>query len=209
MKSLYEVLGVTAEASAAAIKTAYRKLAQKLHPDKEGGDPLLFHEIQQAYEVLSDPNRRAKYDETGSVDPTTDLRHEAMSGIVSILVQIVDSGVSVERDNLVELMVKQVGFIRTKVNGEKAKIEDMIKRREATLGRIKVKKGKVNFIKQSLEHVVKDLRGKLSDVEERVAVLDLMLVLLKDFDYEADHTQYSQGSDPWANQFTTFATSFT
>lgn len=65
MKDLYNVLGVARDASGDAIKSAYRKLALKHHPDK-GGDPEKFKEITKAYEVLSDEGRRKMYDVTGS-----------------------------------------------------------------------------------------------------------------------------------------------
>lgn len=61
---LYETLGVEKSADAKAIKQAYRKLAVKHHPDK-GGDEHKFKEISAAYEVLSDPDKRAKYDKYG------------------------------------------------------------------------------------------------------------------------------------------------
>lgn len=61
MADAYEILGVPRGASDDEIKRAYRKLAAKHHPDK-GGDTAKFQEIQQAYETLSDPQRRAEHD---------------------------------------------------------------------------------------------------------------------------------------------------
>lgn len=60
----YELLNVSKTADEAELKKAYRKLAIKHHPDK-GGDPEKFKEITQAYEVLSDPEKRQVYDEYG------------------------------------------------------------------------------------------------------------------------------------------------
>jgi len=57
----YDVLGVPTDASEADIKKAFRKLASQHHPDK-GGDTDKFQKIQEAYEVLSDNNRRYEYD---------------------------------------------------------------------------------------------------------------------------------------------------
>lgn len=63
-KQLYEVLGVSPTATQDEIKTAYRKLALKHHPDK-GGDADKFKEINAANEVLSDPEKRKTYDRFG------------------------------------------------------------------------------------------------------------------------------------------------
>ncbi|ABF46372.1 chaperone DnaJ-like protein [Deinococcus geothermalis DSM 11300] len=74
-KDYYEVLGVPRSASDADIKSAYRKLAKKYHPDKNQGDDKAaerFKEIGEAYAVLSDPEKRQLYDQyghTGQVPP--------------------------------------------------------------------------------------------------------------------------------------------
>lgn len=64
-RDYYEVLGVDKNASQEDIKRAYRKLAVKYHPDKEDGDEAKFKEISEAYEVLSDSEKRQRYDQFG------------------------------------------------------------------------------------------------------------------------------------------------
>jgi curved DNA-binding protein len=66
-KDYYEVLGVTRSADAETVKRAYRKLARKFHPDvsKEKNAENKFKEVQEAYEVLRDPEKRAAYDQLG------------------------------------------------------------------------------------------------------------------------------------------------
>ena len=61
-KNFYDVLGVSRDASDKDIKTAFRKLAQKYHPDA-GGDEAKFKEISEAYETLSDAKKRKEYDQ--------------------------------------------------------------------------------------------------------------------------------------------------
>ena len=67
-KDLYEVLGVSRDANDDEIKKAFRKQARKLHPDvnKSPNAEEEFKELNEAYDVLSDPNKRAYYDRTGS-----------------------------------------------------------------------------------------------------------------------------------------------
>lgn len=68
-KDHYKTLGVSKTASEADIKSAFRKLAHQHHPDKNGGEDKKFKEINEAYQTLSDKNKRAQYDQFGSAGP--------------------------------------------------------------------------------------------------------------------------------------------
>ena len=73
-RDFYEVLGVDRQASAREVKSAYRKLAVKYHPDRNQGDKeaeARFKEAAEAYAVLSDADKRARYDRFG---------HQGMGG---------------------------------------------------------------------------------------------------------------------------------
>ncbi|MFX1549215.1 MAG: molecular chaperone DnaJ [Promethearchaeota archaeon] len=86
-RDYYEVLGVSKDASLNDIKLAYRRLARKLHPDLNKTDPQAkekFIELQEAYEVLSDPDKRQNYDRFGFSGVHVDMSDFFRGGIPGI-----------------------------------------------------------------------------------------------------------------------------
>jgi curved DNA-binding protein len=82
-KDPYEILGVDRNASQEEIKRAHRRLAKELHPDRNPGNKVAetkFKEVQAAYEVLGDPQRRAEYDRFGAGGPTPDFQTWSTGG---------------------------------------------------------------------------------------------------------------------------------
>ena len=76
-KDYYDLLGISKNATLHQIKLAYRKLAKKYHPDRNKMDPNAkekFIELQEAYEVLSNPEKRKEYDEFGFEREGLDLK---------------------------------------------------------------------------------------------------------------------------------------
>lgn len=110
-RDYYEVLGVEKNASADEIKKAYRKKAIQFHPDKNPGDKQAeenFKEAAEAYDVLSDPQKRQRYDQFGHagvgglhkvaasvvVCPWRIFSHSSATSLVDILAVLVASVVS-------------------------------------------------------------------------------------------------------------------
>ena len=90
-RDYYEVLGVSRQASAQDLKSAYRKLAMQYHPDRNPGDKAAedrFKEASEAYEVLSDPEKRGHYDRFGHSAMPFDFGGFNSSGINDVLSEI-------------------------------------------------------------------------------------------------------------------------
>ena len=87
-KNYYEILGVKKDATDKDIKQAYRRLARKYHPDVNPGDKSAeakFKEINAAYEVLSDKEKRHKYDKYGDKWQYADQFEQAAAAAVAVL----------------------------------------------------------------------------------------------------------------------------
>ena len=106
-KDYYKILGVDRQAEEKDIKRAYRKLALKYHPDKNPGDKKAeerFKQINEAYEVLGDPDKRAKYDRLGASYQAWQSRGGHPSGFDwSEWMNAPQGGVTFEVDDLSEL----------------------------------------------------------------------------------------------------------
>ena len=99
--TLYEILGVSAQATAAEIKAAHRDAVKAHHPDA-GGDPADFVRAQRAYAILSDPKRRARYDSTGSEDDASAAEEQqAYAAIAALVLQIVDGAEDLNRMDVI------------------------------------------------------------------------------------------------------------
>lgn len=79
-RDYYEVLGVGKSASPDEIKKAFRKLAIKYHPDKDGGDEAKFKEVNEAYEILKDEKKRQRYDQFGHAGVGSSAASDGFSG---------------------------------------------------------------------------------------------------------------------------------
>ena len=84
-RDYYEVLGLNKGASESEIKSAFRKMAMKYHPDRNPGDKEAeekFKEVNEAYGILSDPEKKSKYDQFGfaGVDPNAGFGGGGFSG---------------------------------------------------------------------------------------------------------------------------------
>jgi curved DNA-binding protein CbpA len=181
----YESLGVDRDADQDTIKKAYKRKAMESHPDRDGGSEQAFQCIQRAYSVLSDPERRKLYDETGMDGLESQEQEESIhEQLGSLFLELVDK-VDVEYRNIT-LEMKQIiqGLLaenEKRINELNSKIE----KRKKALQRITRKSGD-NVLRIMLERQIAQIENNIQTLKHQRYVVDRMLELVDEYEYQSD-----------------------
>lgn len=187
--SHYDTLGVSRDADHAEIRRAYRAKASAAHPDREGGSTEAMQAINRAFEVLSDAERRAQYDATGSDTAGPAPDDQATRLVIGALERAISAGDGdwlgdARRDMDQKLQAVKAGI---------AEADKLIDRLARQRDRLTVKSGP-NLAHQIIDHQLAQQRGLKAQAEEARAVVERALAMLLEY-------QDSKPKEPdaWAN----------
>ena len=185
--TLYQILGITPQANDAEIKAAHRRAVKAHHPDM-GGDARRFQQAQRAYDILSDPDRRARYDATGIEEDPVAVTEEqrAQSAIAAHIVQFIGSADDL---NTTDIVVAIRGAMRRqKATHEEAcrTIDRRLKRVDTLRERLHRKDDKEGALSALLGERERDLKSALAMEQAQIDVLDRALAMLEDYSYRLD-----------------------
>ena len=187
--SLYDDLGVPKNADRAAIKRAYRKKAQKLHPDRPHGDAEKFHAVTRAYHVLYDDALRAYYDQHGS-DGTRDRQGDLTRRLAALFIQLIETQ-DVDHTDIVVLMRQALLDGKEKTKQDIRQAETKIAKFEKVRKRITKKGGGDNLFLQMLDGHISQHRRGIEMGNAEIANVDDMLKIIADYQYHADQDGYA------------------
>jgi curved DNA-binding protein CbpA len=193
----YTELDVSVTASTEEIKQRYRTLAQMHHPDK-GGDEEIFKRIKLAYEILSDPIRRKQYDLTGETT-TTNTKDEAIANIVQILLHVVPS-FNVDEDDLIKIAEAETRTMLELVDKDIGVTERYIVNLEKVSKKLRIKTDGENILNTFITHQIQQRKQELQNFQRRVKVCNLMLEILKDYEYGLINLIYDNPVPPESDQ---------
>ena len=132
----YEILSVRRDASAADIKAAYRRMSNRRHPDRVGGDGKAMADVNRAYEILGDPEKRKRYDETGSTDQLPPLETRARAIAIEVLNKVIEE--AQDHVNFIVTAISVVDQVHAKgayeLANARGKLERIQKRRDRIKG---------------------------------------------------------------------------
>lgn len=182
----YDTLGVAKDADSAAIKKAWRSKASKAHTDREGGDHSQMVAVNRAYEVLSDPEKRARYDQTGQDGPAQSLDSKAVDAVMQIVMAMIDQ--APDHEDVIALarrhMERSMSEFRSKRTSHERQIEKMEKKRKRLTH--KGKKIQRNFLDDLLSQKIVQYQQGFTGIDEAIEVFTRGLELLEDYAYKAD-----------------------
>lgn len=183
MTDLYEQLGVARDATKAAIKSAFRRKAKEAHPDA-GGDAAAFHAIEIAHRILTDDERRARYDEHGDTGTEPD---NTDSEAVAVIAAVIDRFMNDERAKYKNLVAEIRKAIKVDIATAKSSIGEARAYELKAIDLQKRVKGKSGALIVSMfESKLRDCRSAITVMERQIAIRELALKLIEDADFAAD-----------------------
>jgi hypothetical protein len=177
----YSTLGVPHDASPDDIKQAWRRQASAAHPDRQGGDASRMQALSVAYDVLSNPAKRAHYDKTGSTQAAPSIDEKAHSWLRQLLMGLITG--ELEMDVIAQMVAAAVQKRQEIAAGR----DQAVKMQERLKRRLKKLKGPPdNFLAHTIISTIAELEEKFRQFDEDAKVCERAIELLADFSYEAE-----------------------
>ena len=185
-RSLYDILGIKKDADPEEIKKAYRKQANKYHPDKNQGKDTtdIFQKISEAHTILSDPSARKNYDEFGSTD-NRDVKDIFIQVVQSHMTYLVN--LDTTPADSVNLIAELKRTTEEEIAGFKAQITDLTKKKknaEKIRKRIIYKGAGKNVFTDALDINIADFEIKINNANNSIKQRTEFVEFLGEYDYE-------------------------
>jgi len=184
MVDYYAILGVDKKADKKAIGRAYRKKAQSLHPDK-GGTAEEFHQLQLAYQVLSDDKRRSAYDLTGVVPLEQSPNQRVVQEIAAMMILLMDQ-VDVRFTDLVGEMIKGIETTLAQTEEQIQQEFERISTRKMVSTRIRRRGRAQNVLLEIVNGDIQEIQKRIDALTENQRLGQAMLKMLMQYEYDAD-----------------------
>jgi DnaJ-class molecular chaperone len=190
MDNPYDVFGIAEDAPAALIERTYKSLVKKHHPDN-GGDPNMFNKIQQAAEILRDPERRKQYDENGfsPKDRPDAIYANAIERVAKFFIESLDTMVN-QNQNMDQFDLVKGGhiFFQNEIRNCQVNILNMkrrVKQYEKAIKRLRTKR-KSDVIKNMLTSHIASMHQGVATVEGQIKISEKAIEVLSDYEFSAD-----------------------
>lgn len=181
----YEELGVSKDASDTDIKAAFRRKAKATHPDG-GADKDAFERVKAAHLVLSDPDKRRRYDETGDAEegPTQTPEQEAQSLLAGLVLAAIDGDFDASSSDLVDVLQRYLRMQREEIRIKRSSLDIKRKRAEKIAKNLTRKSKGVNILARAAEDKAKALAAQVARLDHGLLIHDKAMAALKDYHFK-------------------------
>ena len=186
-RTLYDDLAIKKDATSDQIKKAFRQKAKETHPDT-GGNGDDFKTIVKAYSVLSDEEKRKRYDQgedPDNINQSNTHEQQVMSTVFNIFNAVVDQNVDVEHNDIFDIVRQNLKINQQNFKNEKDRNQRNIDKYNKILKRIKKKHESMLFI-QLLDDKIKGCNATIIQVEQQIKICEDALELIKGCEYKTD-----------------------
>lgn len=180
----YEILGVERGASEDEIKRAFRKKAKSAHPDREAGDNAQMVALNRAKDILSDPDKRAKFDETGSTDKAPTIEEMARMSLVKMFDNLLADDVDLDPfANVVDKLRLAVKRAMVEYEVEIKTLDKYTAKLDKKANKIKCK-AEVNLWASTIADRKKRYEAMRAGAVQKIEVAKMGLTLLDEYECE-------------------------
>lgn len=186
----YETLGIEPGATEQEIKQAWRRAARRTHPDKNPDDPYAetrFKLVQESYEILMDPARRKRYDETGETPDKMDVDRRAAALLMKIFHDILNDALN--RGSQVAIVASMragLDAIRNEALKDQRQGKRALKTFEKLKKRFRRKSEGQNIFADALEHQIEKARERLKAIDVSLEEIDAAKLVLEQYEDLSD-----------------------
>lgn len=196
MSNPYETLGVERTAGADEIKQAWRRASSAAHPDREGGSNEQQAAVNAAYEVLSDPARRARFDSTGDVRPAKPANEAAKDALLSILNQILDNDAV---DNVIDEARRHFQSAKSVLGSSIAELSQRRKKLAKRRAKVKVRAGD-NLVHMLIDRKLLSTDAQMEAAKRDIGFADGALKILDDYESAEEAEPTGPLDDPFIRE---------
>lgn len=192
----YTTLGINSDATQDEIKKAYRERAKATHPDINEGNDEEFKAVNRANEILSDPEARKKYDESGYEGSSN--QEQLVNSLITMLSMEFLDHLDVKTESLTEFLKSRIEdniSAATKlINSQKTSLE----KAKLAVERVKRVSGGENMIKKVWLHKISETERAIEHHEQSILILKIALTEVDGYNYLVDKAEPSNNRiSPW------------
>ena len=201
----YSTLGVPRDANEATIRRAFRKQARRAHPDGGGSDDA-FNQLKNAYDILSDPERRRRYDQTGETEQSPPNPREAKIievlsiGLDLALFKLASKPQEGRNINILQLTLLEIEEKRKEWTNQRANYQQALAVSEQLKDRFEVDEGP-NLLEKVVSGRINICEQHIAALDDKIQLIDEAIELLRKAKFKAPlGIEHSQDTPPERNE---------